>query len=98
MDFVHIADFTKELREELIVLVFEAFYPNKKNTYDERFIKSLVESSTFLYDIYYKDKITAFEFDKEFGCGTLQDLVECLRISNPNKIDILNLLEDMSLN
>jgi hypothetical protein len=50
MDFVHIADFNKELREELIVLVFEAFYPNKKNSYDERFIKSLVESSTLMWN------------------------------------------------
>lgn len=97
MDFVHIADFTKELREELIVLVFEAFYPNSKQIYDEKFIESLVESSSFLNEIYYKEKINSYHFDKEFGCGTLQDLVECLRMNNPNKIDLLDLLEDLNL-
>ena len=33
MDKVYIADFNKESREELIVLVFEAYYPNNKLYY-----------------------------------------------------------------
>lgn len=97
MDKVHIADFSKELREELIILVFEAFYPNNNKTYDERFINSLVESSSFLSDIYFKDSVDSFIFDKEFGSGTLQDLVDCIRTNKKERIDVLNLLENMNI-
>lgn len=98
MDKVYIADFNKESREELIVLVFEAYYPNNKLTYNENFIKSCIQESEFMREIYQKEAVNPFNFDKEFGIGTLQDLVETLRENKPKNIDILESLNKMELN
>lgn len=96
MDLVHISDFTKENRKELIVLIFEAFYPNSKIEYNDRFIDSLLQNSLFIKKIYNDDAIDAYEFDKDFGCGTFQDLVNCLRDKNPKK-DIIEGIENLSI-
>ena len=49
-------------------------------------------------EIYEEEAINPFNFDKEFGIGTLQDLVETLRDNKPKNIDILELMNDMELN
>ena len=96
MDLVHISDFTKENRKELIVLIFEAFYPNSKIEYNDKFIDSLLQNSLFIRHIYNDNAVNAYDFDKDFGCGTFQDLVNCLRDKNPKK-DIIEGLEDLSI-
>ncbi len=98
MDKVFIADFTKESREELIVLVFEAYYPNNNFVYNENFIKNCIEESRFMREIYQDDSINPFNFDKEFGIGTLQDLVQALRDNKPKNIDVLELMSGMGIN
>ena len=98
MDKVYIADFSKNSREELIILIFEAYYPNNKFTYNENFIKSCINESIFLKEIYEKDEINPFNFDRDFGIGTFQDLVEILREGKPKNIDLLDLLNKMELN
>lgn len=97
MDTVYISDFTKENRKELIILIFEAFYPNSKLDYNDNFIHSLLENSILIKQIYNDDVINAHDFDKEFGCGTFQDLVSCLRDTNPKK-DIFDGLTNLSIN
>jgi len=96
MDRVYISDFTKENRKELIILIFEAFYPNSKIEYNDKFIDSLVENSIIIKQIYYNNFINVYNFDKDFGCGTFQDLVNCLREKNPKK-DIIERFEDLSI-
>ena len=49
-------------------------------------------------EIYQEEAINPFNFDKEFGIGTLQDLVETLRVNKPKNIDILESLNKMELN
>ena len=97
MECVFISDFTKELREELIVLVFQAYYPNNKKIFDERFIKILIESSIFLNSIYNDSKITSIDFDNDFGKGTLQDLVDSIRLNKFDRTDILESLENINI-
>lgn len=96
MDLVHISDFTKENRKELIILIFEAFYPNSKIEYNDKFIDSLLQNSLFIRHIYNDNAVNAYDFDKDFGCGTFQDLVNCLRDKNPEK-DIIEGIEDLSI-
>ncbi len=68
MDKVYIADFNKESREELIVLVFEAYYPNNKLTYNENFIKSCIQESEFMREIYEeRGDLILFNLIKNFG-------------------------------
>ena len=97
MECVFISDFTKELREELIVLVFQAYYPNNKKIFDERFIKILIESSIFLNSIYNDNKITSIDFDNDFGKGTLQDLVDSIRLNKFDRTDILQSFENINI-
>tara|TARA_R110002074_G_scaffold157472_1_gene314373 strand:- start:1521 stop:1817 length:297 start_codon:yes stop_codon:yes gene_type:complete len=97
MECVFISDFTKELREELIVLVFQAYYPNNKKIFDERFIKILIGSSIFLNSIYNDSKITSIDFDNDFGKGTLQDLVDSIRLNKFDRTDILESLENINI-
>lgn len=97
MECVFISDFTKELREELIVLVFQAYYPNNKKIFDERFIKILIESSIFLNSIYNDNKITSIDFDNDFGKGTLQDLVDSIRLNKFDRTDILESFENINI-
>jgi len=97
MDLVYISDFTKENRKELIILVFEAFYPNNKLEYNDKFIDSLLQSSLFIKQIYNDDAINSYNFDKDFGCGTFQDLVTCLRDNIPKK-DIFDDFTSLSIN
>ena len=96
MEKVYISDFTNEMRKELIILIFEAFYPNSKLEYNDRFILSLIESSHFMKTIFKEDSIDVFNFDKDFGSGTFQDLVDCLRI-NKKDPDIIDSLSSMNL-
>ena len=88
MECVFISDFTKELREELIVLVFQAYYPNNKKIFDERFIKILIGSSIFLNSIYKDNKITSIDFDNDFGKG---------RLNKFDRTDILESLENINI-
>ena len=97
MECVFISDFTKELREELIVLVFQAYYPNNKKIFDERFIKILIENSIFLNSIYKDNKITSIDFDNDFGKGTLQDLVDSIRLNKFDRTDILQSFENINI-
>lgn len=97
MECVFISDFTKELREKLIVLVFQAYYPNNKKIFDERFIKILIESSIFLNSIYKDNKITSIDFDNDFGKGTLQDLVDSIRLNKFDRTDILESFENINI-
>ncbi len=96
MDMVYISDFTKENRKELIILIFEAFYPHSKVEYNDNFIHSLLQNSLLIKQIYYNDAINAYDFDKEFGCGTFQDLVNCLRDTSPKK-DIFEDFTNLSI-
>ena len=96
MDMVYISDFTKENRKELIILIFEAFYPHSKVEYNDNFIHSLLQNSKLIKQIYYDNAINVYDFDTEFGCGTFQDLVNCLRDTIPKK-DIFEDFTNLSI-
>jgi len=94
MDLVSIADLSQKNREELIILVFELFYPNSKIKYNKIFIDSLLYSSVFIKQIYNNNNIDPYNFDKEFGCGTFQELVDCLREKNGENYNLQNIIDN----
>ena len=98
MDRVFISDFDKMCREELMILVFEAYYPNNKLEYNDNFLRSCIEQSDFMREIYNDDSVNCFKFDEEFGVGTFQDLVESIRENKSEKVDIIDSLMNMEIN